>query len=65
MENNINLEMLIEIVGHDSILKLLKEAGEKAGAAKDWERVNKLSEFTEALVQHAARDTLHKNNSPQ
>lgn len=59
-----NFELLKEIVGVDGILKTLKEAGEKAGEAKDWERVGKISNFVEALQAEAAQDAFRKNSSP-
>lgn len=58
-------DTLKEIVGLDGILKLLKDAGEKAGEAKDWEKVSKISNFTEELQAEAAQAALQQNFKPQ
>ncbi len=49
MEAEINLTQLKELVGQESIVHLLQEAGKKAGEAKDWEKVAKISKFLEGL----------------
>ena len=65
METNTHFETLKELVGMDSILKILKEAGEKAGEAKDWEQVGKISRFSEQLQQEMLQKTLHSNSSEE
>lgn len=57
-----NFEKLKDIVGIDGILKLLKEAGEQAGEAKDWQKVSEISSFTETLQAEAAQEAFRKNN---
>lgn len=59
-----NFDTLKGIVGLDGILHLLKEAGEKAGEAKDWEKVSKISNFTEELQAEAAQEALQKQSNP-
>lgn len=65
METNTKFETLKELAGMDSILKILKEAGEKAGEAKDWERVGRISRFTEALHEEMALQKLPRNSSEE
>ncbi len=62
MEND-HFEQLKQLVGLDSIVGLLQEAGKKAGEAKDWEQVNKISSFIEVIQQNAAKEALQKFQS--
>jgi len=53
MSNEINLQQLVELVGIENVVNLLKEAGKKSGEAKDWGQVSKISNFIETLQSEA------------